>query len=158
MFCWMLELHCKDSSATFDEISRATIEGLKKSLVSMANYKRVEPLLDFGYSLADGQLGSPLKELASASADVASVLEDKENGNTALVELRDALAALTAADRETVVTAGAIPKMSWRQLARCNSDSMAENADLARSALAQEREAMALLDAGVEIQSNLLIY
>lgn len=108
--------------------------------MNTANYKQLEPLLDFGYSLADGQLSSHLKELTNA--DLPNELENKENQNTALVELRDALAALTAADRDTVeVTAGVVPKMSWRQLARCNSDSMTENADLARSALAQEREA-----------------
>ena len=125
---------------TFDELSRATVEALKKGLVNSKDYKRMEPLLDFGFALADGQLASALKELVNT--DLASELDvptSATDGNAALTELRDALGSLTHVEKVESVQA-TVPKMSWRQLARCNSDTLADNAELARSALAQERE------------------
>eukprot|EP00435_Cladocopium_sp_Y103_P014275 s3211_g3.t1 len=50
-------LHCQ-SELSFDELSRATIESLKKTLCQQNDYKRFEPLLDWGFALADGQVWS----------------------------------------------------------------------------------------------------
>lgn len=122
-----------------DELSRATIESLKQTLCKHTDYKRFEPILDWGFAMADNQFISALKELVNT--DLASELDSPENANAALNELREGLAALTSSGPQTVeVSEATAPKMSWRQLARCNSDSMAENAELAKSALAQERE------------------
>ena len=122
----------------FDEISRVTIESLKKGLCETTDYKRFEPLLDWGYSIADGQMACHIRDLVTCE-DLVAALES--NDNPCLSELRDALAALTEQTRTTLTHQDLAPKMSWRQLARVNSDSICENADLAKSALTQEREA-----------------
>ncbi|CAK9018138.1 Uncharacterized protein SCF082_LOCUS13947 [Durusdinium trenchii] len=121
----------------FDEISRVTIESLKKGLCETTDYKRFEPLLDWGYSIADGQMACHIRDLVTCE-DLVAALES--NDNPCLSELRDALAALTEQTRTTLTHQDCAPKMSWRQLARVNSDSICENADPAKSALTQERE------------------
>ena len=98
---------------TFDELSRATVEALKKGLVNSKDYKRMEPLLDFGFALADGQLASALKELVNT--DLASELDvptSATDGNAALTGLRDALGSLTHVEKVESVQA-TVPKMSW---------------------------------------------
>ena len=89
--------------------------------------------------MPDGQLVSSLKELVSA--DLASELNSREATNTTMSELREALAVPASSDETVAVADSLKPMVSWRQLARCNSGLMAENLLLAKSALAQEREA-----------------
>ena len=121
-------------------MSRATIEHLKKTLTTDPKYKRFEPILDWSFSISDSQLEPSMKELCSQETlDFAGVLESGCD-ISAISELRDALKTLTEEDVTTSCVAEA-PRMGWRQLAKCNSDTLCDNADLAKSALLQEREA-----------------
>ena len=93
----------------FDEISRVTIESLKKGLCETTDYKRFEPLLDWGYSIADGQMACHIRDLVTCE-DLVAALESDDN--PCLSELRDALAALTEQTRTTLTHQDCAPKMS----------------------------------------------
>ena len=54
----------------FDEISRTTIESLKRGLCASADYKRFEPLLDWGYSMADAQMACHIRDLVTCEVKI----------------------------------------------------------------------------------------
>jgi len=130
-----------DVEECFDNVSVACMETLKKKAIADSGFKKMEPLLDWCYSLIDGQFQAGIAEVCKEDiVDVVSLIEKGETAHTVVKELSDALdAANEQADQAADTQQKVMPRLSWRQLARVNSD---ENGDgeATRLALQNERE------------------
>lgn len=130
-----------DVDECFDNVSVACMETLKKKAIADSGFKKMEPLLDWCYSLIDGQFQAGIAEVCKEDiVDVVSLIEKGETAHTVVKELSDALdAANEQADQAADTQQKVMPRLSWRQLARVNSD---ENGDgeATRLALQNERE------------------
>ena len=126
--------------APYEAAAKALVESLKQKLLGSSQcFKKQEPLIDWCFSLADNQFHADLKTLSAEEVDLGEVLD--EHSNTVLKELREALACLTSDGAEVSASILGAPLMSWRQLAKCNSDSLNPSDELANAAKMEEREA-----------------
>ncbi|CAE7266626.1 unnamed protein product, partial [Symbiodinium sp. CCMP2456] len=137
----MKQRQVMDVDECFDNVSVACMETLKKKAIADSGFKKMEPLLDWCYSLIDGQFQAGIAEVCKEDiVDVVSLIEKGETAHTVVKELSDALdAANEQADQAADTQQKVMPRLSWRQLARVNSD---ENGDgeATRLALQNERE------------------
>ena len=131
----------KGAKRPFDELSMGTVEGLKKIAMQEAMFKKMEPLIDWSFSLADGQFNTSVQELCSEDlVDVVSMIEAKEAPVAVVKELSDALDAAMSTEEAVTAEASFLPWLSWRQLARVNSDELGGDGQATRDAVTKERE------------------
>ncbi|CAE7488044.1 unnamed protein product [Symbiodinium sp. CCMP2592] len=121
-------------ATTYDEASHMTLDRVKESLkdVTYTGQKaNFDPLVDWAFSLADGQLMSSLRKL-SLESDISKALV---SGDLEVAkELREAMKVF-----EQVASDTPAPAMSWQQLMEIGHDTE-QDADLRKMFKKQERE------------------